>query len=218
MRRTGARAITLVAWEPFGNEFLVVYDNTFDVLGKLVTTTGSMGSEIAVAGWPAAETKPAVASCENWQFLVVWESYNDTVDPPNEDVYGRFLQGDGSFWQDPKSFGSLLGRDIRPDVACMSGRVDYLVAWEALAPPKELIGRRLRVDGTLGNSVWVSRASDPFADYVLAIAGGEVGWLIGWMREVAGTPPGDVYARVAWELFADGFEWGNTGNWIAHVP
>lgn len=206
-----------IAWEPFGNKFLVVYDNTFDVLGKLVTTTGSMGSEITVAGWPAAETRPAVASCENWQFLVVWESYNDTVDPPNEDVYGRFLQGDGSFWQDPKSFGSLLGRDVRPDVACMSGGVDYLVVWEALTAPRELVGKRLLATGALGNGVFVSQPADPLEDFYAAVAGSESGWLVGWLRQISGLPA-NVFARVAWELFADGFEWGNTGNWSATAP
>jgi hypothetical protein len=73
-----------IAYNLARNEYLVVYDNTFDVFGARFTGSANpLASEFAIAAWPGAEELPVVAACEETdQYLVAWQNNQP-------DIYAR---------------------------------------------------------------------------------------------------------------------------------
>ncbi len=214
-----------VAWQPWGDNFLVVYDRSdgdADVFGKLIAAAGgAVGSEIAIAGWPDEERHPRVASCENYQYLVVWQSQclTPSCDP---DVYARFLLGNGAFMPPGDVFGPFEGRwqiNESADVACVYGGIDYLVVYQSHLAASTTYAQRIRATGEVSPAAFepMPPPSDRY-DWYPTVAGSRVGWLVAAQRTDEWFYEDDIYVRVAWQLFSDSFEWGNTSAWDFRVP
>ena len=209
-----------VAYQPFGDNFLVTYTSQADIFGKIVTAAGAVGSEIDIAAWPDPESAPAVASCKNYQYLVTWESQPSGG---SKKIYSRFLYGDGTIWGAPILVANISLDSRRPDVTCIDGDIDYLVVYEQqyvnllfgirgnkLSATKEL-GPGFAIRDVFGGETTgvASRA---------AVAGGSTGWLAIWEHQRQGSSYMDIHDRAVWQLFSDGFEWSNTSTWSATVP
>ena len=201
-----------VAWQYWGNRFLVVYYGGGDVFGRLVGGDGSLGAEIVIAGWPAYESDAAVGACGNYQFFVAWESAEG-----NADVYGRFLQGDGSFWGAPIHFDSDSNLQLDPDESCLHGGIEYLVTFNYefdAIDASYVVGQQVRATGEARESFLFPASRD----ILPASAGGPSGWLVAYTRITNGGSDSDVIARVAWELLLDDFELATTAIWSATGP
>ncbi len=222
----GRAAGTALAWEPWSDDFLVVWEHAGDILAKLVSTDGAIGSEITISAASEDEAFPAVASCENFQFLVVWDS---TAQPGSFDreVYGRFLLGSGSLWGDPIHFAGSSDMEWWPDVACVAGGTEYLVIYTQSAESgtpgwldERTVAQRVRSTGGIETAFEPIAPPVGRADRWPSLAGSHVGWLVTVMRsdDFGTTGDRDLYARVAWQLFSDSFEWGNTSAWDFRLP
>jgi hypothetical protein len=119
-----------VAYNLSRNEYVVAYDvGDTDVKATRLAGGGTVlgGGEFGVAGWPDAETAPAIVSCSNHdQYFVVWQS--QTASDAME-VYGRYLAGDGTTGV-VVDFASTSFDEAAPDVACLEQLEEYVVVWE----------------------------------------------------------------------------------------
>lgn len=201
------------------NEYLVAYEiDQADVAVRRVSSPGNFTSEVLVANWPDAESAPAVATCPGQdQWLVGWKNGSDRV-------YGRYLHGDGTVDGGPFEVGDTVGGEQRsPAMACHPGGGEYLIAWEQAysGPVFGIWGRRLGADGAWRSpafgirGVYTTQLRDAKTP---AIAGGALGWSVAWIQEREGSIYSDVHAKMAWSLFADDFETGNTSMWSTVSP
>jgi hypothetical protein len=212
------RWLPKVAWDPWSSKFLVVYDNTVDVLGKLVTAPDAIGSEIAIAGWPSPESTPAVATCENFQFLVVWQSDNTGLNVP--DIYGRAVAPDGSLPGDVAHIADASSTDKTPSVACTRayGAAEYLVAWHNGDYWIERRARRVATNLTM--QPWFE-ARGSTAGYSVDVEGGADGWLVVWEETPDPYLNKDILGRLVYsgpQLLLDDLEWGSTAKWSSTGP
>jgi hypothetical protein len=208
-----------LAFDGSTNRFLLVYDSLADVLARGVeAATGAVGAE-RVASTPATnERQAAVASCGGAQALVAWMlRYGEN----DEDIVARFLLGDGAPDGVEFAAGATTGNETEAAVACLAGGQEYLLAWR-----QEWFGS---IYGLAARRVSSAKVYHPAFDLVVpdtdldrdnsvpATAGGAAGWLVVWEKERSAGPSAwhDIHARVVWELFADGFEWGTTDSWSA---
>lgn len=209
-----------VAFQPYGDNFLVAYTSGADVFAKTVAATnGALGGEVAVAAWPDAESAPAVASCENYQYVVVWQS---AVSGAGNEVYARFLYGDGTIYTAPIHISGTTSNEQRPDVACAYGDIDYVVTYEQQYTNLQygVSGRRITATQVL-RPEFVIRAvggSETGVTFHPRVAGSREGWLATWEHRRQGSSYQDIHDRAVWSLFTDGFEWGNTNLWSSAHP
>jgi hypothetical protein len=165
------------------NEYLVVYDNTEDILGRRFTGNlgHDFGGEFTIAGWPDGETKPAVAACrEANQYLVAWQS--DLITSTHSDaIYARFISGDGT----PGSVHEIdntTGAEVEAEVACNTAGTQYMVAWQAEYTNNRfgIGGRLVQPNGTLESKFAIVH---PFGDMHRrnpVIGGGKANYLVAW--------------------------------------
>ncbi|MFB0536813.1 MAG: PKD domain-containing protein, partial [Anaerolineae bacterium] len=120
-----------VAYDPVQDRYLVVWerregtgaDDPYDIYGKLVSATGSPGSDIAICvrGESQQEDARVAYNSASGQYLVVWRDVGD--------VYGRRVNSDGA------PVGSSFGIETNPypqkgpAVACSGGSEGCLVVW-----------------------------------------------------------------------------------------
>ena len=216
-----------IAYNLARNEYLVTYDLAgADILATRLTAGGVVlaGGEFAIADWPDAESRPAVAACRGGadQYFVAWQS---TVSANNNDVFGRFVTGGGVPDGAPVHFVSFAGDEQQPDVTCHAGIAEYLVVWEHqysnTTGPFGIDGQLLTTSGELSEgfairSVYIGETgvcSRP------ATAAGEQGFLVAWEHDRQGTSFQDIHGRIVMAaLFKDGFESGNTTAWSSTNP
>ena len=179
------------------NEYLLVYDDTANILATRYTgrLDHNFGGEFAIAGWPALETRPAVAACRAAdQYLVAWQSDQDSG---NHAVYARFLSGAAV----PGSV-HLIDDTTSPEeevtVACNEAGARYLIAWQTrytnvkfgvwgrLIEPDETIGGGFALAHPTGNA----NRTHPF------VAGGGANYLVAWEQERSGTGYQDIHGRL----------------------
>lgn len=214
---TANRTSPAISFDPFAERFLVAYDTPFDVYAALVDPTGGVGGETAVATTSEAELAPGAASCDNWQHLVAWESQAASG---KFNVLAQFLYGSGALDGGAIVLGGTTADELEPSVDCLHGGIDYLVAYrqEWAGGSDGISARRLAATHALADEfVVIPPPASGWSSHP-AVAGGRSGWLIVWEHL---RPEGsylDIHARVAWDLFADGFEWGSTANWSATSP
>jgi hypothetical protein len=165
------------------NEYLVVYDNTEDILGRRFTGNlgHDFGGEFTIAGWPDGETKPAVAACrEANQYLVAWQS--DLITSTHSDaIYARFISGDGTAGS-VHQIDDTTGSEVEAEVACNAAGTQYMVAWQAEYTNNRfgIWGRLVQPNGTLENAFAIVH---PFGDMHRrnpVIGGGRVNYLVAW--------------------------------------
>ena len=211
----GNRSSPDLSYDPFADRFAVSYDSVTDVYGAMVDPTGGLGAETQTAATAELEFYSAVASCENWQHLVAWQAY----DTPggDYDLRARFLFGNGTYDGASFAVAGYGGDELNVDIACRFGDIDYLLVFES-----EWAGD---VFGIAGQRMRATKVARPYFDVRApaggetgvgrhpAVAGGRTGWFAAWEHKRQGSPYSDIHGRVVWELFADGFEWGDTGCW-----
>jgi hypothetical protein len=181
------------------NEYLVVYDNAVDIFGMRLTGDlfSNFGGEFGIAGWPDTEHRPAVAACEAAdQYFVAWQSF---VDGTNYDIYGRFINGDGTV----ADVRHVRGTDVdekEPDVACGSGSHKYLVVWEQqysnLSGPFGVWGRFLRTDTSQDDLFAIVAGSGNAERTAPAVAGGPPQFMVAWEHDRSGTMYQDIHGRL----------------------
>jgi hypothetical protein len=214
-----------VAYAGFYNAFLVVYSSTGDIYAKTVAHGGTVGSEIPVAGWPDPETKPAVASCDWKNFLVAWQSQHTAT---NSDIYARRIRGDGVVLDAPTHVSSTALLERRAAIGCSflpDGNVadaddEYLIAFEQqYSSPTGffgIIGRCINDSGVVHDlfNIRPVHIGEEGLAYNPAVAGGAAGWFVAWEHQRQAAPSYlDIRARAVWQLFADGFEFGDMASW-----
>lgn len=208
-----------VAYQPYGDNFLVVYDSGLDVFGTIVTAAGAVGSEVAIAAWPGTESTPAVASCDNYQYVVVWQS---AVGGAGNEVYARFLYGDGTIHTAPIHISGTTSNEQRPDIACIDGDIDYVVTYEQQYTNAQygISGRRITATQGLRPEFVIRGVGggETGVTFHPRVAGSEAGWLVTWEHQRQGSSYQDIHGRAVWSLFADGFEWSGTGQWSSTMP
>jgi hypothetical protein len=132
-----------VAYNLVRNEYLVTWDvrksgTDLDIWGVRLSATGSALSggdpstvgEFAIAGWPAAEERPAVASCAGKdQYLVAWQSDKDTGGADSA-IYARYLSGDavpGNVYL----VDDTTSPEINVDIGSNATGQSYILAWQS---------------------------------------------------------------------------------------
>lgn len=176
------------------NEYLVVYDDVFDIFGARVSGTGVLlaGGEFGIAGWPDQEYQPAAAACADVdQYLVLWQSKTAA---DKHEIYGRFLTGAGA----PQTVVHLQqtpNEEKSPKIVCDSTARNYLALWQQeVGLGGVTLGwaiRRVHANGDMGG-VWgfigVADLSAP------ALTAGEVNFLAFWEQKRSGSAFQDIYA------------------------
>jgi hypothetical protein len=169
------------------NEYLVVYDNTHNILatrftGNLLT---NFGGEFSIAGWPATETKPAVAACRGAnQYMITWQSDQSDLGTPNDAIYARLMSGDGVLGA-VKEIDDTTSPEQESDVTCNYAGDEYLVAWQTRYTNLKfgIWGRLVQPDWTLGTSFAIVH---PYGDEDrtnVALAGGHITYMAVWEYE-----------------------------------
>ena len=169
------------------NEYLVVYDNTHNILATRFTGNLSHDfvGEFTIAGWPAGETKPAVAACRGVsQYLITWQSDQSDQGPPNDAIYARFMSGTGDLGV-VKELDDSVGNDREADVTCNYAGDEYLAAWQVPYTNEKLgiWGRIVHPDTTLGPLFAIV---GPYGDKDrtnVSLAGGHITYLAVWEHD-----------------------------------
>jgi hypothetical protein len=189
-----------IAYNPNRNEYLVVYDNTQDILGQRFSSKGAplSGGEFAIAAWPGAETQPSVALCSDFtydQYLVAWQN-------PQPDIYARSINGDGSLDGGPLHLEYTGVDEIYPQVACNLTGNQFFVVWQQQfsnrSGPYGVWGQFVNTDKTLGAATGIMTPTGGVAAEFTkpVVAGGGVNFLSVWEHDRAGTAFQDIHGRL----------------------
>ncbi len=190
-----------VAYNLARNEYLVVYDNVFDIFGVRLRGDGTPlgGGEFGIAAWPDQEQHPSVAACSAAdQYLVAWQS---TVASSAEDVFARFVRGNGAV-DSVHHMDSTVVTEKEPDVACDENGRQYMIVWEQqysnIIGPYGIRGQRILSDKTLYPAFAISAptAGQGVDRTMPAVAGGGANFLVVWEQERINTPWKDIHGRL----------------------
>ena len=181
------------------DEYLVVYDDTQDILGQRFSETGaSQGGEFAIAAWPGAETQPAVAICADFyhtQYLVAWQN-------PDPDIYARFVNADGSLDGGPLHLDYTSVDEIYPQVACDLHGKQFFVVWQQQfsnsSGPYGIWGQFVNLDKTLGADAGImTPTGGVVAEFTNpVVVGGRANFLTVWEHDRAGIAYQDIHGRL----------------------
>ena len=196
---TQVRVNPSLAYSNFRNEYLVTFDNGFDIFGVRLRPDGTIfpGGEFTIAGWPDAETYPAVASCPGWdQYLVLWHSLTTNGD---YDIFARFLSGGGSagaVW----TVHNWIIDEQHPAVACSANGRRYLVAWEQQDSNfiTGIWGRTIDTAAAMTTAIEIVSAGTNANRARPALAGGTPGSLVVWEHAREGTAFIDIHGKLFW--------------------
>ncbi|MFQ6002581.1 MAG: dockerin type I repeat-containing protein [Candidatus Zixiibacteriota bacterium] len=130
-----------------GGKYLAVWlhDNTFDIYGALVDTSGMvMGSTIEIGVAAGIQTNPQVAS-DGTDFLVVWEDYGTHW--PNIDITGTRVTAEGAVL-DPWGLFISAAQDPEEQPSVSFDGTNYVVVWKrTTSDSSELRLSRVTPDG-----------------------------------------------------------------------
>lgn len=195
---TDARVRPEISYNTGRNEYLVVYDNTHDILATRFTAKGApLGvGEFGIATWPGDETQPSVAYCwKNDHYLVAWQN-------PQPDIYARFVNGDGSVSVEVLHLDYTSVLEMSPQVACNGSGNHFLVVWQqqfsSVTGPLGIRGQFVNTNKTLGAFFAImSPTSGVSAEFTSpAVAGGNVSYLTVWEHDRASTTYQDIHGRL----------------------
>ncbi|MCJ7736910.1 MAG: hypothetical protein MUQ10_06285 [Anaerolineae bacterium] len=197
-----------ISYNLLQNQYLVVHDNTEDILGSRFTGKGAplppptpqnpllTSGEYYIAAWGGAETQPSVAYCrENDDYLVAWQN-------PQPDIYARFVDGDGSLDSTILHLDFTGVEEIKPKVTCNSAGNQFLAVWQqqysSLTGPYGVQGQFVNTDRTLGAVFGImAPTSGVGAEFTTpVVAGGKVNYLTAWEHDRAGTVYQDIYGQL----------------------
>ncbi|MBU1941637.1 MAG: hypothetical protein KKC68_07670, partial [Candidatus Thermoplasmatota archaeon] len=115
-----------VAWEHYGSPS---DPSTMDIKAKLVSPSGSVGSEIVVCNVASVQADPqAVFDTENNRFFVVWEDARNGVG--NYNLYGKLYSTTGSQIGSEKTICDAGNPQSEPWVAFNPINEQYLIVYE----------------------------------------------------------------------------------------
>lgn len=217
-----------LAYNHARNEYLIVYTMMNgaqgDIMAVRMNAGGSIlgGGEFPVANWVDGEEYPSVAASPAAnKYLVVWHSLTASN---AKDVYGRFVNGDGSIDGAPVHFHSTILNEQYPAVHNFRGSDQFFVSWSQqysnLGGAFGVWGQGIRADHAMDVHVVVRTVytgEDPDCNEVAA-AGGAINGLVVWENRRHPSGPYDIHGRMVFDPFGDGFETGNLNMWSSHVP
>jgi len=186
-----------VAYNLARNEYLVVYDNAVDVFATRLRGDAVQlgGGEFGIAGWPDTEIHPAVAACNKTdQYLVAWQSLQTPGGgaPNHNDVYVRFVDGDGSFptGGGPYVIYNTSVHEQNPDVACNSTTAGhmFLVTYEqqysSITGPYGVWGRFVYQDYSMSSVFGIVAGAVSLLDRTQpVVAGGGANYMTVWEHD-----------------------------------
>ena len=119
------------------NKFFVAYEHystpsdisSMNIKGRLVTTSGSVGSEIDICSQSNIQADPNVAfDSTNNRFCVVWEDARSGTS--NFNIYGKLYSTDGTQIGSEKTISGATDNQGEPWVVFDSINNHYMIVWE----------------------------------------------------------------------------------------
>ena len=197
---TNSRTNVDISYNLARNEYLVVYDDTHDILGtRLRGDTLPLGvGEFSIAGFsPDIEINPAVAACNhagpNGQYLVTWQSDQDSA---NDAIYARFIDGTGTNGN-IKLIDDTTSPEREPDIACSLSGKEYLLAWETRYAHLKygIWGRVVYADESMENQFAIVHPGSTTDRLDPAVAASFYDYLIVWEHQ-RNTTYQDIHGRI----------------------
>jgi len=120
-----------------GGKFFVVWEHyatssdpySRRLLGKMVTTSGSVGSQIIICEEDDVQADPCVAfNSNNNQFFVVWEDARQ--DTNNYNIYGKLYDINGNQIGNEKEICITSNSQFEPWVTFDNMNNQYMIVWE----------------------------------------------------------------------------------------
>lgn len=184
------------------NEYLVVYDDTVDILATRLRADGTKlgAGEFDIAGWPDEEIHPSVAACPTIdRYLVAWQSF---VFGTDYDIYARFVKGDGTMDGAPLHVAERTANEQETDVACNPRAREFLVVFEEqysnLTGPYGVTARQISAQKTMGPLVGIVGPYTATNRTRPVVASGYPGYLVVWEHDRLGTAYQDIHGRLYW--------------------
>ena len=194
-----------VAYNLARNEYLVVYDNAVDVFATRLRDDAVPlgGGEFGIAGWPDTEIHPAVDACNKTdQYLVAWQSLQSGT-PNHNDVYVRFVDGDGSFpaGGGPHVIYNTSIHEQNPDVACNSTTsgsmflVTYEEQYSNITGPYGIWGRFVYQDYSMSSVFGIVAGTGSLDRTQPVVAGGGANYMAAWEHDRSASYQ-DIHGRL----------------------
>ncbi|RLC75631.1 MAG: hypothetical protein DRI81_11655 [Chloroflexi bacterium] len=193
------------------NDYLVTWDvnnggaTGIDIYGERIRASDlHQYGEFGIAGWAEDEEHPAVAACNDTdQYLVAWQSLQSGT-PNHNDVYVRFVDGDGSF---PAGGGPHVIYDTpiheqNPDVACNSTTsgsmflVTYEEQYSNITGPYGIWGRFVYQDYSMSSVFGIIDGTGSLDRTQPVVAGGGANYMVAWEHDRSGTSYQDIHGRI----------------------
>ena len=186
-----------------------------------MSATGSaLGGEIDLAGWPAVEARPAVASCHRGdQYLVAWESDQETGGT-DWAIYARYVSGAGVAGN-VYLIDDTTAPEREVDVACGEEVQRYLLAWQTMYATGwyGIWGRLAHPDETLEPQFGIVQPGVSHSRLEPSVGGGGETFLTAWEHEQGLLAYRDIHGRtLLLKLLVDGFESGSCSSWSGWAP
>ncbi len=195
-----------IARNPVDDEYLVVWQRWssttgFDIYGRIISHTGTVGSEFDIAAYPGNQQSASVDyATGSARYLVVWEEADASI-PTAPDIAGRCVSSAGALLGSPIAVAPYDGNQLQPAIAMSAFDYSAMVAWRNDGGSSmDIAGRRVTTLGDCGND-------GPLID-VGSIPGSASGPAVAWGQTDAGY--GEFLVTwiendVAWGRRVDGY-------------
>lgn len=123
----GVGGVLNVAFDFDGSRFLVVWvdaTNNYEVKGRFVGTTGTLGTEFTINASPEFSHNPLTVAFDGTNYLVVW---SDKAGGITQDLYAQLVNTSGNLVGDVITISIATGEQGLPSIA-FDG-TNYLVTW-----------------------------------------------------------------------------------------
>ena len=129
-----------------------------DIYGQLVNADGSLsGENVVISDATGNQVAPSVAyDTISQSFLLAWEDARN-AGTTGEDIYGQFVNADGSLSGENVVISNATGDQVVPSVAYDLINQRFLVAWRdgrnSLTTGEDIYGQLVNADGSLFETV-----------------------------------------------------------------
>jgi hypothetical protein len=179
-----------------------------DIYGQLINASGSVsGENFVISDTTGDQVAPSVAyDTINGTFLVAWRDARNSL-TTGEDIYGQFVNADGSLSVENFVISDATGDQIAPSVAYDLINQKFLMAWQdgrnSLTTGEDIYGQLVYADGSpSGENFVISDATGnqvaPSVAYNLIDQRFLVAWRDGRNSLTTGE---DIYGQL---VYADG--------------
>jgi hypothetical protein len=131
------------------------------------------------------------------QYLVTWQSDQQSAGSINYAIYARYINGDGSV-AGVHLVDDTTSPEIHADVACINGGRQYFIAWQTryVTGYYGVWARLAFPDESFQDSFGLVQPGASADRTYPSIAGGNSNYLVAWEHERAGTSYQDIRGRV----------------------